>query len=308
MMLENYVKTITLVLSFLLLASIGGKVFADNPPIPIFTQSGPEYPGDTRHIYGNKVFKLILDATINEFGEYKMETAPSMNMARSIKSVSKNRYKNFFFATTYDATLESDTNLEYIKFPIVQGLLGYRVCFCPESRSKKIDESVREGEFSTLTHGQGKEWTDVTVLKHNGLDVTEVESHNSLFNMVAAGRFDLFCRGSNEIFEEYNQFSHINGIDFNRTFVMQYDLPVFFYANKKNKAAISRITKGLIQAHENGSLTQLLHQHFGESLAFVALEGRKFFYLENPYTKELDPSYKKYYLHPHANKLNHPSH
>lgn len=269
----------------------------------VFTQRAPDNHDDIQNSYGIDILKLALETTKPTYGNYTIKTAPSMSVARAILSLKENSIPNYLYPTTYDEVFKGHDDLIFIPFPILQGLLGYRVCFYPARKSDYIYDQINRGGFHNLLHGQGKDWTDVAVLEHNGLPVVAIESHKSLYKMVAAARIDLFCRGANEAFQEYNYFNNIEGVGFDRTFVIQYDLPVFFYVNKNNTKAIERIKTGLIRSYENGSLRQLLFKHFAQSLDFVDLEKRKFYHLENPYTKDLDPAYKQYYLFPQTEKI-----
>ncbi len=273
-----------------------------NKPM-VFTQRAPDHHDNTQNAYGIAILKLALENTRNDYGDYVIKTAPSMNTARAILTMKKNSIPNFLYPTTYDEILQSESEITHIPFPLVQGLLGYRVCFYPEKKKEYIYDQINRGKFQNLLHGQGKYWTDVAVLEHNGLPVVEVDSHKSMYKMVSIGRIDLFCRGANEAFKEYNHFNNIDGVGFDRTFVLQYDLPVFFFLSKENTEAVKRIKTGLIRSYENGSLRQLLFKHFAQSLEFVALDKRKFYHLENPYTKDLDPTYKNYYLYSQSEKM-----
>lgn len=264
----------------------------------VITQGAPEYPGDTRYVYGNLVLKLALEETKEDFGGYYIQDAPSMIVTRAIRTLKSDEYENYIYPTPYDEKLDDISELSFIPFPIIQGLLGYRVCFHSEGNVKKIKKAVEGGDILNLSHAQGSGWTDVKVLRHNKFKVLEVDNHQSLFRMTGAGRVDLFCRGANEVFEEYNQFSDVKGLAFDRSFVIHYDLPVFFYAHKASIKAMERIKAGLIRAHENGKLKQLLFQHYGRSIDFVSLDKRKLFQLENPSTLKLDPAYKKYNMTP----------
>lgn len=297
-MINKALPLVSLFLSTVLATSIS---FAAKPTV--YTQRAPDHHDDTRNAYGSAVLKLALEATKDEYGDYTLKNAPSMNVARAIHTLNDDALPNLLYATTYDDIFQKEERLTFVPFPLVQGLLGYRVCFYPLKKEEYIQQQINRGAIDKLLHGQGTDWTDVAVLKHNNFPVVEIDTHKSLYKMVSVGRIDLFCRGANEAFKEYNHFSNIDGVGFDRSFVMQYDLPVFFYVNKKNAKAAERVKVGLIKSYENGSLRQLLFKHFSQSLDFVALDGRKFFYLANPYTKDLDPSYKKYYLHPQADKL-----
>ncbi len=51
------------------------------------------------------------------------------------------------------------------------------------------------------------------ILRENGFQVREVSEYESLFKMVAGKRFDLFCRGTNELLSEWETHKSIVIID-----------------------------------------------------------------------------------------------
>jgi hypothetical protein len=88
------------------------------------------------------------------------------------------------------------------------------------------------------------------------------------------------------------------GLDFDRSFVLVYDLPRFFYIHKDNIAAKNRIEKGLQMAFEDGSLKTLWEKYNRESIDYVELANRKVYHLDNPLLKGLKPSYRQYFFNP----------
>jgi len=284
--------TVRVIFSIIILLLLPSRGYADM----MYSARSESNPGDTRHIYGNELVRLALDKTIDEYGPYRIQTTPSMSFARAIESVKSNKYPNFFFGTPYDKKLLEGGNVEAIEFPIVLGLLGYRVCFYPIRQKNPVTTHLQSGEFKNLIHGQGASWIDVDILRHNGYRVYEVASYDSLFKMTAAGRFDLFCRGANEVYDEYLKHKDRPGLAFDHTFSFHYPMPVFFLMNSADQRAIERLKKGLTKSYEDGSMQKLLLSHYGDSLDFIQLHNRKIITLENPFLEGLDPSWSNYSL------------
>jgi len=140
----------------------------------------------------------------------------------------------------------------------------------------------------------------VDILRANGLPVEVIPTYESLFSMVARNRFDLFCRGANEVLEEYESHRHIEQLRVDRRFALVYPLPRFFYAHRNNRAALNRIHKGLTLAFEDGSLMALWRKEYQDSVVFSGLHHRRLFFLDNTRLKGLDPRYQRYNYNPLA--------
>ena len=153
---------------------------------------------------------------------------------------------------------------------------------------------TRLEELRRYSHGQGAGWADVGILRANGFKVQEVSSYESLFPMVAAGRFDLLCRGANELLDEYRLHSTIPGFAYDSSFALVYPLPRFFFTSRENGKAIERVTRGLELAYRDGSLQKLWEAQYRESVDFAKLRSRRIFRLENPLIRNIDFDFRKY--------------
>lgn len=263
----------------------------------IFTFRAPESDVDLRYNYDKEALQLALEKTKSKYGPYKLVKSPVMNFARSIDEVSKNSFPNFFIKLSYEDHF-SEINMTYSRFPVDLGIVGYRVCFTSKDKIEKLKKIETLDELKKFSHGQGLAWADTTILRHNGFKVEEVPNYEGLFKMVASGRFDLFCRGSNELLDEWNAHKDIENLAYDQSFTIVYPLPRFFYTHSSNAKAAQRIQEGLILAYNDGSLVKAWRQNYNESVNFVNLHHRKVFRLENPLLKKVDFDYSKYFFDP----------
>lgn len=262
----------------------------------VFTHRAPETDSDTRPNYEVALLRLALEKTVDEYGPFRLQPSPPINITRSLFSIRNNTFPNFFYSITYQEAFTETKVMDYVRFPIDLGLLGYRTCFIPHEIKSKIANIHTLAELKTLSIGQGRGWGDVAILRANGFNVVEVDQYDTLFKMVAAHRFDLFCRGATEVRDEYNRWHLQEGFDYDRHILIYYPMPIFLYTNKANKEAIARVTKGLQIAYNDGSLYQLWAKHHLESSSFAELDKREIFRLENPMIQSVDKSYEKYTL------------
>lgn len=262
------------------------------------TVRGPEGPGDTRYDYDTGVLRLALEKTRARYGNYRIVTAPPMNFSRAIASASTDTYPNFFIKLSYEARYADALNLDYVRFPVDLGIVGYRECFTHPDLKAELAKATSLDALRRFTIGQGRDWADVSILRGNGFNVVEVDQYESLFRMVAARRFDLFCRGTNELLDEYNAHQDLPGLSYDETFSIAYPLPRFFYTHKRNAAAIARVQEGIRLAHKDGSLQILWREKYGDSVDLVRLDKRRVFWIENPLLKDVDFDYRQYFFDP----------
>lgn len=261
----------------------------------IVTYRSPVSDKDHRHDYDNLLLKISLDKTIEEYGEYELRPSEKMNNIRAVRTIQNNLKVNFFTKLSYD-DVYNKKDLVFIKFPVDLGVVGHRICFVSPDRYEEVSQMTSLAELRTLVYGQGEGWKDVDILRHNGFNVKTVNHYKSLFPMVAKNRFDLFCRGINELHEEYELNREIPSLMYNKTIAFYYPLPRFFYTHSSNKLAAERIQKGLILAFYDGSIKKIWLDHYKKGFDFADLDNRKTFILENPYIKELHFNFE-YYLY-----------
>lgn len=252
---------------------------------------------DTRYDYDTAALNLALEKTKAEFGDYKLVPNVNMNFSRAIENISNNITPNFIFKLSYEERFKN-LNMDYAEFSVDLGIVGYRVCFTNPAVKEKLKKVNSIDDLKKFKHGQGQDWSDVEILRSHQFEVITVSAYESLFSMVAYGRFDLFCRGTNEILDEYMAHKHIPGLVIDDSFSLYYPLPRFFYTNKKNKKLIERIQKGLIIAYNDGSLIKLWKKQYLESVNFVKLDKRKIFSIDNPNLKDVKFNYSKYFYKP----------
>ena len=116
--------------------------------------------------------------------------------------------------------------------------------------------------------------------------------------MVISGRIDLFCRGANELHNEYNSYKNVGDLLYDQSFAIYYALPRYFYLHKKSILAKERIEKGLIAAFADGSLRTLWLKHYLPSIQLANLKKRKIYTIENPLIRLLPKDYDKYFYNP----------
>jgi ABC-type amino acid transport substrate-binding protein len=250
-------------------------------------------------LFNKQILTLALDKTKNDFGGYVIaETPLTMNTSRAIHEIRENTYTNLMLLTSFQNRF-IDEGLDYTRFPVDLGVTGYRIGFVSAAARSKFKSVSSLADLKKISIVQGAGWADTVILRSNGLTVTELSAYDSPFLMIATGRAEYFPRGINEIESEADSAGRKNyHLEIDREIALEYDLPRFFFSNKKNKNVLDRITKGLVIAYNDGSFQKIWNQHFGDAVKFADLRHRRIIRLTNTNISRINFNYRKYYIIP----------
>ncbi|MBE7637342.1 transporter substrate-binding domain-containing protein [Sneathiella sp. P13V-1] len=236
--------------------------------------------------YDYALVKLALEKTISSYGSYRIERTPvGLNYKRAYEFAKSGLYKNFFLrAMVSDQSLNE---LRPVYFPIDRGITGYRIALISsfsQSRISKIETLEDLKKFQVV---QGIGWPDTNILKSNGVKVVTGPGFESMREMVAHGRVDMFLRGANEVEAEVKNQKLPVTLYVESEILIHYPFPRFFFTTKDNHKAAKRLSEGLKLACEDGSFLKLWSDYFGKSIHKLNLSNRKYIKLENPYLEKI---------------------
>ncbi|MER2493596.1 hypothetical protein [Catenovulum sediminis] len=257
------------------------------------------FDGDTKDSYEYQVLKLALDKTIDDYGSYQLDiTATAVPPSRYIVEANANSHTNFIFVNSVSE--DALTQLSYAKFPVLLGIVGYRVPLVSSSLKSRGYRISNRQELMNFSMIQGKGWLDTDILKDNGFTVYSGKFVEGLFHMVANERGDFFPIGASQISSALENFSHVDGLAIDDQVMLYYPLPRFFFMGASHQAKIKRIEYGLIKAYQDKSLQILWNKHFKQALDAINISDRKLFKFRNNYINGVDTSYEKYVFDPFA--------
>lgn len=268
----------------------------------VVSMTAPLSSADTPQLYTIALTKLALEKTRVSYGDFRVQTIPATTRPRSLANLANNVFPNALIETGYDEKLTESGRLAFINFPVDGGIVGYRVCFVSPAIKLAISNNLSLEQLRKYNFGQGANWGDNIILRHNGFKVSEFSSYDGLFKMVAVGRIDFFCRGANEIVSEKNIFADIKNLVMDDSFVLVYPLPRFFYLNSANKLLHERMSVGLKVAYEDGSFARLWREYYKADVNSLKLNQRIVFHLENPLLKNISADYQRYAIDPLASQ------
>jgi hypothetical protein len=246
----------------------------------LITLRAPDSDADLRNAYIRDAVALALDKTRASDGPYRLALSPPMNKQRALLEASRRSVPNFLVATGPEAARA--VGLAPVLFPIHLGVNRYRVCFVHDARQAVVRAADGVEAVARLRHVQGRDWPDVPILRANGFQVTEVGTYDALFQLVALGRADLFCRSVLEVGDEILAQAGVRGLAVDDSLLLVYDLPQYLYTHPGNDVVMERLGRGLRRAFADGSLQALLRRYLAPSLAQLRLAKRRQIVLRTP--------------------------
>lgn len=247
-------------------------------------------------LYEVNLLKLALDKTVDTHGPYKLVGANKGNMThvRAMALMREKKIHNYVKVLGYNEAYNRKHHLGYAKFPVYLGLLSYRSCFTSEKLINQLKNFTSIESFFKLKQATGVGWADAEIMRANGISVNELTNRDAIYKMLALGRVDLFCRGTNEALSDYENNKGVEGVAFDTSIAMYYPNPHFFHTNKDNVALIERLEIGLEKAYADVSLEKLWLDIFKESVDFVAINKRTIFEIYNPFVKDIPFDVQRY--------------
>ncbi|SEO48929.1 substrate-binding periplasmic protein [Aquisalimonas asiatica] len=244
--------------------------------------------GDERDDYAVRLLELAMARTEHDHGPANLHAiAVHMSQDRAIRAMRDGRYLDVFWGMTSRSREEA---LLPVRIPMAQGLLGVRALVAREETLPRLGAVDSIDDLAAFSMGQGHDWPDTAILRHNGLQVATSSTYYSLFRMLDAGRFDLFPRGVIELQAEARLYESFN-VRPSRDVVLAYYAPNYFFVRRDNEALAERIETGLRRAMADGSFSALLSSHPSTryALDLLTLYQPRVLALDNPGLPEATP-------------------
>ena len=245
---------------------------------------GPESARDTRSQYDWIVLRAALEKARHSDGDYELIERPDfLNSARQLFELGNPSGRINILAKVTTIALEQ--KFLPIRIPFDLGIRGYRIFIIRTSSAPNFAHAGNIADLSTFSFGQGDAWTDVDVLQAAGLKVVKSGLYNSLFPMLAKGRFDAFPRAIDEAYAELDE----RQLDFpdlmvEQTLLLYYPMPRYYFVRRdaEGERLAKRIEAGLEAMIADGSLRALFEKHKGELISRSKLKSRRLLSLPNP--------------------------
>jgi len=259
------------------------QLFYTNPvgaKILIVRHKAPVSAQDLRTQYFLSLLSLTLDKTIATHGPYQLQVhQQSMQQGRTIVELQKQALDIIWSVTS----IEREKLLAPIRIPLLKGLISHRVFIINKRDQARFTAIKNIEQLRLFSAGQGHDWPDLKILRHNNLNTFSSSSYLGLFGMLSLRRFDYFPRGINEAWQEIATIAPDN-LMVEPTLLLQYPSPIYFFFNPSNTALKQRVEQGLLLAIKDGSFDQHLYSHpsIKRALQLSKMSQRKLITLENP--------------------------
>jgi hypothetical protein len=237
----------------------------------------PESAGDARTRYPELLLRLALGSScpacrIRPSHLTLLQNRALLELERGTGEV------NVVWSMT---SIEREQRLLPVRFPLDKGLIGWRIPLVMPATEAKLATVSGLASLRRFSFGQGLDWPDTAILRGNQLNVQGVVQYETLFKMLAAGRFELFPRSLIEIGQEARAHTG-EGMLIDRHIIIHYPAAFYFFVNRDNAALAARLARGLAQIRADGRFAALFERTFGAELAAAHLERRRVIELANP--------------------------
>ncbi len=292
---KEVLQLIVLAISILISADFTtGVIAADDPEAAKaeMTHQDPDilevkYITNTPNSSESYFLELIaaaLNQTQTQFGPYRMDVRIEPLAAnRKLQLLVEGQQVNIAWLPL-DAEPSPRKKLIQIPIPIMRGLLGYRVALIRADNPNIMTGVNSVEDLSKLRLGQGQDWADIAIYKHNGLVVQEALNMHTLLRMLSGGRFDYLPLGVTETAHNFDL--DINGqasFVLDEQLLIYYPFPVYFYVSEAAPELATRLSAGLRALIADGTFFQLFDAHFKAHLAELKLDKRRLIKLTHPY-------------------------
>ncbi len=233
--------------------------------------------GDDNAKYAIEMIKLGLEAS---------GLPPELDIKTDALSAPKLREE--LLAGTIDViwtatSSDMENNSLPVRIPLFKGLLGHRILIIHQDNTHLFDHVTEFAQAQKFKYGQGKGWTDTTILEFNGLPVVTAVRYEGLFYMTDGKRFDAFPRGVHEPWGEIASRPDLElTVDKNLMFV--YMMPYYLFVSPHNPELAKALERGLLASIDNGRFDQVFRNNPMVKMVIekANLSGRRVFKLENP--------------------------
>jgi hypothetical protein len=265
----------------ILLMVLGTAAFAETLEV---VRERPEATGDTRYDHYWKLLAEALGRTEPDFGPFTLRESPlPMTERRALEELETG--SDNITVLVHGNVADYEQRLLPIRFPLDKGLLGYRVFLINGDMQSRLDLVAGLDDLRHYSIGQGREWGDVTILRQAGLNVVEGTSYEGLFDMLAAGRFELFSRSVVEVGEELAREKPGHpALALERHLLLFYPLTRYFFVARSpaGEALAQRISGGLERMLKDGSFERTFQTFKNQFEQQIGFRDRLLIRLVNP--------------------------
>ncbi len=243
----------------------------------------PESALDQRYVYHWKILQTALERTTAEYGPYVME--PSVFMTEKRQAFELRNATGKLTVMYLSTTPEFEHDLVPVRIPVDKNLGGYCVFLIRNDRAERFRSVRTLDDLRKFRYGLGLGWIDVGILESNRFRVVTGSSYDGLFEMLVAGRFDVFLRAAIEVTGEYDERrTAMPELRIEDMLCLYYPLPMYFWFARtdEGRRLAARAEKGMRLMIADGTYDRIFTAYQDAKIQRLDLKHRKTFSIANP--------------------------
>lgn len=213
--------------------------------------------------------------------EFQAVVVPSITGTRNMRNLERGLYSLNWMHTN----IQREKQLRPIRIPLFKGLIGWRLAMVNRKHVSLFKNVTSLSQLQKYSAGQGHDWPDSKIFRHNELTLYESIGRKSLVPMLKAGRFDYFPRALPEIWKELEALDDPE-LAVEQHLVLRYPSAYYFFTATENELLAQQIESGLNIAIDDGSFDRVFFKHYGPVLIQASIDQRQIIELQNPYLPE----------------------
>ncbi len=243
----------------------------------------PESSLDVRYLYQWEILRTALAKTESKWGPYAMVASERMTEQRQAFELENKTGKlTVMYLST---TPEFEKKLIPVRIPVDRNLGGYCVFLIRKDEQKRFAAIRSVADLKQFTYGLGLGWIDIGILRASGLKVVTGSSYEGLFEMLSAGRFDIFLRGASEILDEYDQRRpKLTNLAIEENLILYYPMPMYFWfaRNDAGRRLAKRAEEGMRMMIADGTYDVIFDKYQRSKIERLHLKQRRIVRIGNP--------------------------
>ncbi len=254
-----------------------------------------------RQQYELKLLDAALAASRQKYGDYHISEDVTELSASQESAVFRAHQADVFVTVAGNPKLKNEQKI-IVTHPLMKGLLGYRLLIVRQQDLNKFAAIQNAASFKQLSMGIPQGWADADLFRHNGYAVVEGGTYATLFDSLAAKKFDYVALGANEIETAFkNRAETYKAFSIEPSKLLYYPFALVFYVNPNRPELATRLRDGLHVIEQSGEAERLFKEATGDIINRLHLLERKIFRLENPILPAEMADFQATLLEPQAN-------
>lgn len=272
---------------FCILAILINNTAVATPTIIMLSDRDPT--AEPKNAYRYELYKLLLDVTTAEYGEYRIQSSIILSSAnRAAALITQGDQLNMQWASP--GTPIAKARVIPIPVDIVFGLMGYRICITTDKGQQKLD-SVNDllSLQKNIRIGQGVDWSDADIYQSNAITVTKATTLDGLFGMLSANRIQCLALGADEVrtILKVRQASYPT-LALEPKLIIYYDYPIYLYVSAKHPEIAARIKRGFEIIKNSGAFKRLFDRYYQKEIGFLHIKDRRLICINSPFSAKTD--------------------